>query len=236
MSSLGWREASEESPCPVCGKPDWCSVSDDEVWAVCKRKGDGRGEHKVDASGTPYWLHKLKEPPVKSVPKDEPSKAPERADPKTLDRVYKALLDQLPLSHAHRQDLHRRGLSEVEIKRRGYRTLPLRDREELAATMVERYGPAVCSKVPGLYEKESNPARWSIAGAAGVLIPVRDIDGRIIAFKVRADDPGEGPKYSYLSSSKHGGPGPGSQVHVPLSEDLDRGITARLTEGGSRQT
>ncbi|HVF03118.1 MAG TPA: AAA family ATPase [Rubrobacteraceae bacterium] len=231
MSSGGWREASQEYSCPICGKPDWCSVSDDDVWAICRRKDNGTGEHKVDASGADYWLYRLKEPPVESVSQEDPPEVPERVEPETLDQVYGALLDELSLRHAHRQDLQRRGLSERQIKRRGYRTLPSGDREGCAGKLVEHFGPEVCSKVPGLYEKEGGPARWSIAGAAGVLIPVRDAQERIVAIKVRADDPGEGPKYSYLSSSKHGGSGPGSQVHVPLSEDPGRGPAVRLTEG-----
>jgi hypothetical protein len=231
VSSVGWREASLEYPCPICSKPDWCSVSDDEVWAICRRKSDGTGERKVDTSGADYWLYRLKDSPQDNVPQNDPPKVPERADSETLDRVYRSLLDQLPLSHTHRQDLHGRGLSEGEIKRRAYRTLPLGGREDLAAKLVERFGPEVCSKVPGLYEKEGDPARWSIAGASGILIPVRDTDGCIVALKMRADHPGEGPKYSYISSSNHGGPGPGSQVHVPLSEGSGRGAAARLTEG-----
>ena len=124
MGSACWREASEESPCPVCDKPDWCSISDDYIWAICRHKDDGTGEHKVDASGAGYWLYTLKDPPVECMPKDDPPEVPERADPETLDWVYGALLDELPLSYAHRQDLHRRGLSEGQIKRRSYRTLP----------------------------------------------------------------------------------------------------------------
>jgi len=206
-------------------------VSDHGVFAICRRKDDGTGEYKVDASGADYWFHKLKEPPVESVPQDGAPEVTERADPETLDRVYGALLDELSLSHAHRQDLHRRGLSEGEIKRRSYRSLPSGGREGLAAKLVERFGPEVCSMIPGLYEKEGDPARWSIVGTPGTLIPVRDTEERIVALKVRADDPGEGPKYSYLSSSKYGGPGPGSQVHVPLFEDPNRSAAARLTEG-----
>ena len=231
MGSASWRAASQESPCPVCSKPDWCAVSDDNVWVICRREDGDAGEHKVDTSGVDYWLHKLKEQPVESVAQASSPEVPERADPETLYRVYDALLDELSLIHTHRQDLHQRGLSERQIKRRSYRTLPPGGREDLAARLVERFGPEVCSKVPGLYEKEGDPARWSVAGNSGILVPVRDIEGRVIAFKVRADDPGEGPKYTYLSSSKHGGPGPGSQAHVPLSEDPGRGTTVRLTEG-----
>lgn len=134
MDSIRWRETSEEFPCSVCGKAGWCSGSDDGVWAICRRKEDGTGEHKVDASGADYWLYKLNESSGESVPKDDPPKVPERAAPETLDRVYGVLLDELPLSHSHRHDLHRRGLSEREIKRRGYCTLPSRDREGRVAS------------------------------------------------------------------------------------------------------
>ena len=86
--------------------------------------------------------------------------------------------------------------------------------------------------MPGLYENEAG--RWSVAGATGMLVPVRNIEGRIVALKIRADE-AEGSKYTYLSSTKYGGPGPGSQVHVPLHDDLDLNVV-RLTEGDSRRT
>jgi hypothetical protein len=200
--------------------------------AICRREGNGAGEHKVDRSGAPYWLHRLKDSPVEGAATiDEPPEDPKRAAPETLDRVYRAMLDELDLTQLHRQDLHRRGLSEAQIKRGGYRSLPVGGRERLARRLLERFGPEVCSQVPGLYEKEGHPARWSIAGAAGMLIPARDADGRVVALKVRTDDPGNGSKYSYLSSTSLGGPGPGSPLHVPLLEEFDPGTAARLTEG-----
>jgi AAA domain/Domain of unknown function (DUF3854) len=155
----------------------------------------------------------------------------EKTDPQTLDQVYGSLLDALALSHAHRQDLHRRGLTEACIKRSGYRTLPLKGREELAQTLVEHFGGEVCSRVPGRYENEAG--RFSIAGSTGMLVPVRNIEGRIVALKIRADEAREGSKntcskYTYLSSTKYGGPG--SQVHVPMHDDLDVSVV-RLTEG-----
>ena len=231
MSGNGWRSVSAESPCYVCGKPDWCSVSSDGEKAICRREGSGASEHKVDTSGVDYWLHRLKDQPVESAATDDGPEDPERAGPETLDRVYGALLDELALIHAHRQDLHRRGLSEGQIGRGGYRTLPAGGRDLLAARLLERFGPEVCSQVPGLYKKGGESARWSVAGAAGMLVPARDADGRVVALKVRADDPGNGSKYSYMSSSNYGGPGPGSPLHVPLLEEAVPGTAARLTEG-----
>jgi hypothetical protein len=62
------------------------------------------------------------------------------------------------------------------------------------------------------------------------LVPVRDLDGHIVALKVRADDPGDGPKYTTISSAKHSGPSPGAQVHTPLHNG-HHGDIVRLTEG-----
>src|ERR687897_3280442 len=228
MSNIGWHSVSTDSPCHVCGKPDWCSVSSDGKKAICRRMHNGTGEPKVDTSGQEYWLYELnghRELISSEEVWPQAGEITEKADPQTLDQVYGTLLDQLALSHAHRQDLHRRGLTEACIKRSGYRTLPLKGREELARSLVEHFGGEVCSRVPGLYKKEAG--RFSIAGSAGMLVPVRDIEGRIVALKIRAD---EGSKYTYLSSTKYGGPGPGSQVHVPMHDELDLSVV-RLTEG-----
>ena len=231
MSNTVWLSVTTESPCHVCGKPDWCSTSSDGKMAICRRRNNGTGERRVDTSGQDYWLYDLNGHRESNSSEDVSQQDGEvlgKADPQTLDRVYGALLDALALSLAHRQDLHRRGLTEACIKRGGYRSLPPKDREELAQTLVERFGGEVCSRVPGLYENEAG--RFSIAGSAGMLVPVRDIEGRIVALKIRADEAGEGSRYTYLSSTKYGGPGPGSQVHVPLHDDLELNVV-RLTEG-----
>jgi hypothetical protein len=153
------------------------------------------------------------------------------AAPATLDYIYQGLLATLPLSPAHHQALQQRGLVDSEIRRRQYGTLPLQGRAALAKRMVDWGGANACAQVPGFYVAERNGRRWwSLAGAAGLLIPVRDRDGHIVALKVRADDPGDGPKYTTISSTKHGGPSPGAPVHIPHHGSL-RGETIRLTEG-----
>src|SRR5215212_10897989 len=231
MGRARWPLVTEESPCHVCGKSDWCSVSADGKKAICRRKDDGTGFRRTDKSGQEYWLYDLnghRELILSEEVLRQDGEVPEKAGPQTLDQVYGALLEALALSHAHRQDLHRRGLTEAGIKRGGYRTLTPKGRELLARTLVGHFGVEVCSRVPGFYEKGAG--RWSVAGAAGMLVPVRDTEGRIVALKIRADEAEEGSKYTYLSSTKHGGPGSGSQVHVPLHEVLDLGVV-RLTEG-----
>jgi hypothetical protein len=153
------------------------------------------------------------------------------ADATTRDAVYRALLAMLPLIPKHRQDLRTRGLNDKEIVRRGYRTLPLQGRASLAKRLVEQFGADTCAQNPGLYVAEQDGrCWWSLAGAAGLLIPARDHEGRVVSLKVRADEAGEGPRYTTVSSTKHGGPGPGCVVHVPLHAGVQP-ETVRLTEG-----
>jgi hypothetical protein len=187
----------------------------------------------VDKAGAEYWLYRLDgHVPYRHSTNELPSQpCIERAEPSVLAQVYRALLAALPLSSMHRQGLRQRGLADVEISRRRYRTLPLTGRAALAQRIVEQLGAEVCAQGPGFSVAERNGQRWwTLAGAAGLLIPVRNLDSHIVALKVRADPPGAGPKYTTVSSAKHGGPSPGAQVHVPLHEG-PTGDTVRLTEG-----
>src|SRR5215218_11071870 len=127
MGSARWPLVTEQSPCHACGKPDWCSISSDGRKAICRRRNDGTGEHKVAASGQDYYLYELNghgEWDFSGDGSRSDGESQEKADPQTLEEVYETLLDELPLSHTHRQDLHRRGLTEAHIKRGGYRSLP----------------------------------------------------------------------------------------------------------------
>jgi hypothetical protein len=142
------------------------------------------------------------------------------------------LLARLQLSKAHREQLQGRGLSDAEIDGRGYRTLPVPGRARLAGDLREQLGDSLLS-VPGFIVKPGEGGRpyLTIAGAAGLLVPVRDTAGQIVALKVRADKARVGDsRYSYLSSAKHGGPGPGSPAHVPSGIQAPAEV-ARLTEG-----
>lgn len=228
-----WHEVSRRTPCPVCSKPDWCSVSADGAWAICRRLETGAGVHRLDKAGADYWVYRLDGQrlgtrPAREVP---PQTATTCADTATLNRVYRALLTARPLSTAHRQALRQRGLSDTEMARRGYRTLARHGRAALARRLVDHFGADICAQIPGLYVVERGGQRWwSLAGAPGLLIPVRDVDGRMVALKVRADAPGDGPRYTTVSSAKHGGPGPGASVHVPLHDGV-HDDTVRVTEG-----
>ena len=241
-----WTEATRSNPCPICGKPDWCSISTDGAWAVCRRVDTGDGLHRVDKSGGDYWLYRIDgggdtdNGTQKDVAADyseisQPVLAP--ADPDTLDKVYRALLQELSLSAVHRENLRKRGLSDEEIDLRGYKTLVGPGRAKLAKTMVGKFGNDVCKKIPGLFIKQGErKPYWTLAGSAGIVIPLRDVRGRIVALKVRADKPGKkGPKYSYITSSGRmgavqDGPSPMPTVHLPVHRSSSH-QKIRLTEG-----
>ena len=217
MSQAGtWVEVSAKNPCAICGHDHWCRVSRDGGTAVCRRVAGG--QHRVDRGGQDIWVYRLRDGPP-SAPESPPAAEPECADAATRHAVYSALLDLLELSPAHRDNLHRRGLPDPDIVKRGYRTLPERDRARLARALEQRFTRDVCLRVPGLYLKTEGARSWlSVAGWSGLVIPVRDLQRRIVACSIRLDEGGNGGKYRFLSSKSHDGPGPGAPVHLPLDD------------------
>jgi hypothetical protein len=147
---------------------------------------------------------------------------PEKADADLCHRAYESLLAQLPLSEDHRLALRRRGLSDAEIDRRGYRSLRNVERGRAAKAVHEQLGDAVLG-VPGFVRGEYGV---TLQGeATGLLVPVRDARGRIQALKIRRATE---PKYVYLSGGEQA-PSPGSPVHVPLG--TAPAAVVRVTEG-----
>lgn len=227
----GFKEVSKTDRCPICGKSDWCSVSRDGTVICCRRDYGSGGIPKNDRSGTPYWLHFKNEPAANSAPPHSKEKDRPRANADVLNEVYKELLREFSLHDPHRRNLLERGLSDGEINRRGYGSLSGKKRWESATRIVEKYGKEVCLGVPGLLLKNGeSQSYWTVSGMPGILIPVRDMQERIIALKIRLDEPNDSGKYRYLSSKLHGGPGAGTHVHIPLyAEEI--GAIVQVTEG-----
>lgn len=230
----GFREVNAANPCPKCRKPDWCAVAEDGGACCCRRVNDGTGEERTDAAGATYYLYRLApsrnghtSPPPRFTLADGKG---ERADPDTLNKVYGALLDALPLDDLHIDRLRRRGL-KGDLRAAGYRSHRQRGRAKVARVLIDAGLEGLLPRVPGFFLKEGDRgAYWTVGGAAGLLIPIRDVEGRVVALQVRADFAGKGPRYSFVSSKRRGGTGPGAPVHVPLFSG-DK-TTVRVTEGG----
>ena len=230
MSS--WVRVSGEAPCGTCGKTDWCSTSRDGSFAICRRHDDGSGRAKIDRNGGEYWVYR------RAAATDEarapwpvtPARSSVVPAPARVHQVYASILAVLKLDPADRADLRARGLNDSEIDRREYRTLAPHDRRRALARALKLYGEAACLLVPGVVlRRENRDAYACLAGAPGLLIPVRDASGLIVALKLRRRTSAP-RRYAYLSSVAAGGPGPGAPVHVPSFADAVGG-TVRVTEG-----
>lgn len=120
------------------------------------------------------------------------------ADIDMRDATYKALLNMLSLASDHKKNLLNRGLSEQIISETCYRTTPLVGLRNIAKKLQDE--GLYLSGVPGFYKDDNE--KWTLAETKrGILIPVRDIQGRIQGLQVRRDN-AERRKFRWASSSE----------------------------------
>jgi DNA primase len=146
--------------------------------------------------------------------KKEKIKASEAAlqDPDILDFVYRnfakgsSLIDSSSpvLTKEHLDYLHGRGISDEEIQRFGYFSMPDRKILSPLKQVMKLHGLEATDLigVPGFY-REINTNRITMVSPAGVGIPIRDLEGRIIAIQIRKDKllfDGDN-RYTWFSSS-----------------------------------
>lgn len=240
-----WRDVSHAKRCPVCGSDSWCQVGTGEAEGVtlCKRVASER--RKVNGEGVEFWVHgaqsKRASEPAPCRPNHISMDRLHRAPITQRTQVYERLLDMLELSESHRRALEARGLTAAYIRHGRYRSLPAdwRARQEIAHALVDSFG-AIAASVPGIVparDRDGQPisGRWTLAGLAGLLIPVR-IDGNISAIKIRRDDDSQGryanaPRYSALSSASAGGVSAEVTSHRPSWTRCKGAPVLRVTEG-----
>ena len=242
-----WTPATTATPCEICGRDRYCSRNG-SVLRCTKLDAHptyGQGMRHTDKSGADWWLYRtgdddhqgkwsLPEPTVEQT-HDETL-----ADADILHTAYSALLSGLSLSVGHQSALTRRGLTPEQVGRlrdvHQYRSHGLTGRAEAVAKLIEAGHERHLPHVPGFVVKTNKNGRryWTLAGSPGMLIPIRDVDGRIGGLKIRKDDASKGGKYAWLTSRKNRdgkvcGVSPGAPVHVPM-HDRDR-QSIRVTEG-----
>ena len=140
--------------------------------------------------------------------------------------AYSEMLSLLTLSDRHRENLHERGLPDEIIARNGYKSMPETESERRLLASLLRCDHELHG-LPGFYTKDG---AWTLAGANGFLIPVRNKDGLIQGMKIRLDDDAA-RKYRWLSSRlsrMENGARSYSWIHVTGDTTQKR---AYLTEG-----
>lgn len=201
-----WLRVNKQNPCQICGKPDWCLISDDGKAAICARIESDKPAGNKGAG----WLHQLDNniplPPQR--PRTEAKQSP-RAMSDVLHTAYESLLSKLTLSAPHRDNLHNRGLTDAEINRLGYKTLPATGRHDVVKNLQSK--GIELAGIPGFWLDVN---QWQLAGAVGIVIPVRDTNKRIIGLQIRCDQVRDA-RYKWLSTKNYPeGCSPGAPIHV----------------------
>ena len=118
------------------------------------------------------------------------------ADDDTLDETYRAFLKRLILNDNHRENLHKRGLSDDEIEEYGFKSVPIIGAKNIVQAL-RMEDACTLTGVPGFFKDGSV---WNLAKIpSGILIPIYKF-GKIVGLQVRDDSPDANPRYKWVSS------------------------------------
>src|SRR5262249_6498196 len=90
VSANNWLSVKKDRPCPICKKPDFCSISADGGVIACRRVESGAFKSKTDKAGVPFYLHRRdgsSPPPDTAPPFAAGESSRDRADLDTLHAV-----------------------------------------------------------------------------------------------------------------------------------------------------
>jgi hypothetical protein len=235
------KRVSSKHKCEICGKPDWCSYSEDGALALCMRERAGRVK-EADNGASVHVLRPnyLDRSPAKSATPIRGgggggSKIVEKADEERRHSVYYFLLEEcLTLNSKHGdQLLNERRLSDATIAANLYASMPGEDSlPDVCGKLRERFGEGL-KGVPGFYRDEAG--RWKMLHIGGLMIPVRDVRGRIAGLQIRPDVMLES-KYIWFSTNPDkdkyaDGASSGAPLHFVKPDLAGSSGFAFITEG-----
>ncbi len=206
---------TKELTCPICKGKKKLHVVYSKNYARCNKCGAGGGMLKLASEATGLSKSEVAKRIAQSIgqlcdsqerlerlmavveeAKTRSSRKAPTADITSRDRAYSAYLDVLSLSERHREDLHRRGLTDEAIAAYGYKSVPVVGKETYPKILLSQ-GISLRG-VPGFYLARGH---WqdNIGWIHGFYIPVRDLEHRIIGLQIRQDDCSEN-KYIWKTS------------------------------------
>lgn len=204
--------ASFYVPCPCCdtGKGKHLNINLKKEVFRCARCGEAGGIFDLYSlfTGTPREqarraiIERISPPQRTAAWEDQVQPRENRLAPiEARNKAYQDLLSVLTLAGGHRQNLHNRGLTDDNIVRLGYKSIPVGSGIAIADRLLG-YG-AQLAGVPGFFRTKSG--QWAfVHQRPGILIPVKDIQGRVQGLQVRLDDT-EKRKFRWVSSGSFSG-------------------------------
>lgn len=115
-----------------------------------------------------------------------------------LHEIYSAILAELPLYQRHAEYLFKEGWSWKLIEKYQIRSFPVKnprllpvsmryipDREIVAKNVMEKLGLRSLAGVPGAYL--SDKGRWTFHSLSGIILPVLNMEGKIVRLRIRMD-------------------------------------------------
>ena len=170
-------------------------------------KGENKHSNKTKKKTSVY-----KEPPIAPI--------------ETRDNTYNSLLDMLVLNKTHESALKERGINPQYIKSKRYASIPQTGHQEIATVLLDK--GLILDGVPGFYKRKGE---WTFAkSGSGIMIPQRDVLGRIQGFQMRMDNNRNG-KYLNLTSNNFPN-GTASKAFVHFAPNYNNDIKEIiLTEG-----
>lgn len=187
-SQPGWYEIM--SHCPICGHKGWCAIDHEQSTVHCMRVPS---DDYFDSHMGRQYRHyldpdKVPKTKIEVLLVDSVDKKPDYH----LNRVYRALIQELSLSSFHADHLRNtRKLTDDVIGVRQYRTMPGPNRYKIAKSVIHRLNDqSDLLGVPGFFVKEGRYSPyWTMAGASGIMFPFRSITNEITGWQIRVDDP-----------------------------------------------
>lgn len=203
------------------------------VWRCNKCDEGGGVVHLVEAylecsrEDAVTWLHN--NPNVTVFDENSLANIPASvslADEDTLDNVYRLMLSLLTLKESHRENLHKRGLTDEEIEKFGYKSMPTKIEGQKIATSIQKQGYSLRG-IPGFYTSYNI---WNMRDIEGYLIPFVNVRGKMTGLQIRTDNPGpKDAKYiTFSSTGKTNGTKSTLDAHLVGYSGQD---TLFLTEG-----
>lgn len=233
--------------CPLCGRKKSMSLKLDEDVFSChcaggnggmldlykklnncydKSNGDVIREIKAKLNINDDYANNRKFtkpiPQVKKLSKNEVLPHMQKAD-----KAYRCLLNLLGLSAKHKKDLLERGISNANIEKYMFRSVPVLGYEYFAKNVAEQCD---IQGVAGFMQDSRSQSLSFIPKLTGIIIPVQNIFGLIEGLQIRLDKPIRKTRYIWLSSDSlvGGGKATTPAYFVESSKETD---TCIITEG-----